>query len=118
MGGGGPIREEVGLASLPSVLSCLPIPTLTPPAVPRPLLAAPLWLQGGRGKEIELRGAGCGAGGVGWLEETEGTQVRGFPGTLDLAWLAWVAHPSLMGRLLSAAHPGRRAEEEEPGTGS
>lgn len=56
--------------------------------------------------------------GGGWLEEMEGMQVRGFPGTLDLAWLAWVAHPSLMGRLLSTAHPGRRAEEEEPGTGT
>ena len=80
--GGVPIREEVELASFPSPLSLLPIPTLSPRAVPPPPPPPPLLPWGSRMREgKKFKSVELGVG----LEENRRDSGEEFP---------WLSEPS------------------------
>ena len=118
--GGVPIREEVKLASFPSPLSPLPIPTLSPRAVPHP--PPPCCSPGAPGWE---RGRNLNQWKWGWgWRETEGTAGRGFPGSLNpvahwssaLGWAGLGCGAFSGGLLALPGPPGRQREKQKPGT--
>lgn len=78
--GGVPIREEVGLTSLPPALSLLPVPALSPYCSASPSLTLPKGSSQGKGKKFKSVELGVWLGAA---EETEGASGRGFLGTLN-----------------------------------